>query len=98
VSNNGFDSVAANPPAASPVPAENALGAIKHVVYIIKENRTFDEVFGDLHPGDASFACVPAMARWGETAEVQDKTAPTVADGHVSPNHHALARRFAISD
>ncbi len=27
-------------------------GAIKHVVYIIKENRTYDEVFGDLPEGN----------------------------------------------
>ena len=27
-------------------------GAIKHVIYIIKENRTYDEVFGDLPQGD----------------------------------------------
>ena len=39
-----------------------------------------------------------AMARWGETAQVKDKDEPTVEDGHVTPNHHALARRFGISD
>jgi DNA-binding beta-propeller fold protein YncE len=27
-------------------------GAIKHVIYIIKENRTYDEVFGDLPQGN----------------------------------------------
>ena len=25
---------------------------IRHVIYIVKENRTYDQVFGDLHPGD----------------------------------------------
>ncbi|MBS1721922.1 MAG: hypothetical protein JSS66_02825 [Armatimonadetes bacterium] len=32
-------------------------GAIKHVIYVIKENRTYDEVFGDMKEGDgdASF-------------------------------------------
>jgi hypothetical protein len=25
---------------------------IEHVIYIIKENRTYDQLFGDLHPGD----------------------------------------------
>ncbi len=73
-------------------------GAIKHVVFIVKENRTFDEMFGDLHPDDASFAGLLSLARWGETAEVKDKDQPTVEDGHVTPNHHALARRFGISD
>ena len=31
-------------------------GAIKHVIYIIKENRTYDEVFGDLKEGDGDAA------------------------------------------
>jgi len=75
-----------------------ALAAIKHVVFVVKENRTFDEVFGDLHPSDASFAGLLSLARWGETAQVKDKGEPTIEDGHVTPNHHALARRFGISD
>jgi len=29
-----------------------ALSAIKHVIYVIKENRTYDQVFGDLRRGD----------------------------------------------
>jgi hypothetical protein len=71
---------------------------IKHVVFIVKENRTFDEVFGDLHPPGPDFAADPTLARWGETAEVKEKDQTTVEDGHVTPNHHALARRFGISD
>ena len=71
---------------------------IKHVVFIVKENRTFDEVFGDLHPTGAEFDGDPHLARWGETAPVNEKGEPTIDDGHVTPNHHALARRFAISD
>jgi DNA-binding beta-propeller fold protein YncE len=79
-------------------PGQESLRAIKHVVFIVKENRTFDEVFGDLHPSDTSFAGLLSLARWGETAQVKDKDEPTVEDGHVTPNHHALARRFGISD
>jgi DNA-binding beta-propeller fold protein YncE len=79
-------------------PRQNDLTPIKHVVFIVKENRTFDEVFGDLHPSDASFAGLLSLARWGETAQVKDKDEPTIEDGHVTPNHHALARRFGISD
>ncbi|MGO8817363.1 MAG: bifunctional YncE family protein/alkaline phosphatase family protein [Terriglobia bacterium] len=73
-------------------------GKIQHIVFIVKENRTFDEMFGDLHPQSPDFAGVPAMARWGETAQVTEKDEPTIEDGHVTPNHHALARRFGISD
>ncbi|MFO0959430.1 MAG: bifunctional YncE family protein/alkaline phosphatase family protein [Isosphaeraceae bacterium] len=38
-------------------------GEIEHVVYIIKENRTYDEVFGDLPIGDGD----PALCSLGET-------------------------------
>jgi DNA-binding beta-propeller fold protein YncE len=83
---------------AAPPPPPFMRGEIRHVVFIVKENRTFDEVFGDLHPQGAEFAGDPALARWGETAQVKEKDQPTVEDGHVTPNHHALARRFGISD
>lgn len=38
-------------------------GAIKHVLYIIKENRTYDEVFGDLPKGNGD----PKLCSLGET-------------------------------
>jgi YVTN family beta-propeller protein len=38
-------------------------GAIKHVVYVIKENRTYDEIFGDLPVGDGD----PKLCSLGET-------------------------------
>jgi len=57
---------------------------IEHVVIIVKENRTYDEVFGDLGPAaNGPRAGAPAIARWGEK---------------VTPNHHALARRWSTSD
>ncbi|HEY2154743.1 MAG TPA: bifunctional YncE family protein/alkaline phosphatase family protein, partial [Isosphaeraceae bacterium] len=37
-------------------------GAIKHVIYIIKENRTYDEVFGDLPQGNGD----PKLCSLGE--------------------------------
>ena len=39
----------------APVPIPERLGepsTIKHIVYVIKENRTYDQVFGDLPQGD----------------------------------------------
>jgi YVTN family beta-propeller protein len=58
---------------------------IKHVLYIIKENRTYDQVLGDFkdaagHPagnGD------PALTMYGE---------------NVTPNHHQLARDYVLLD
>ncbi|MCW3096025.1 MAG: phosphoesterase [Chthonomonadaceae bacterium] len=38
-------------------------GAIKHVLYIIKENRTYDEVFGDMKEGNGD----PKLCDLGET-------------------------------
>jgi len=42
----------AAPPAPNPGGAREALGRIKHVLYIIRENRTYDQVFGDLPQGN----------------------------------------------
>jgi DNA-binding beta-propeller fold protein YncE len=52
----------------------------RHVIYIIKENRTYDQVLGDIKEGDgdASLVYFPDVA--------------------VTPNHHALARRFGLFD
>lgn len=62
---------------------------IKHVVFIVKENRTFDEVFGAL-PGVNG---EPSLARFGMRRKVG-----RYRDVDVMPNHHALARRFATND
>jgi DNA-binding beta-propeller fold protein YncE len=37
-------------------------GAIKHVVYIIKENRTYDEIYGDMPEGNGD----PSLCQIGE--------------------------------
>ena len=57
---------------------------IKHVIYVIKENRTYDQILGDLKldgkpvgNGDAS------LAMYGES---------------VTPNEHELALRFGVLD
>jgi DNA-binding beta-propeller fold protein YncE len=57
---------------------------IRHVIYIIKENRTYDQIFGDLEQngkpvanGDAS------LAMYGQA---------------VTPNEHKLALQFGVLD
>lgn len=53
---------AAARPAENPIPAKvGELSPITHVVYIIKENRTYDQVFGDIKQGngDASICLFP---------------------------------------
>jgi DNA-binding beta-propeller fold protein YncE len=64
--------------------AGGAQSRIKHIIYIIKENRTYDQVFGDLRQdgkpignGDAS------LTMYGEA---------------VTPNQHKLALQFGVLD
>src|SRR5207237_2072908 len=58
---------------------------IKHVLYIIKENRTYDQVYGDFadaqgrHTGNGD----PRLVMYGE---------------NVTPNHHQLARDYVLLD
>ena len=68
---------------------------IKHVIYVTKENRTYDEVFGAL-PGGRGDA---ELCRLGRPIDVvsEDGTR-TVKDVVLMPNHIALAKRFAIND
>jgi YVTN family beta-propeller protein len=87
--NNGFVPQRSERPAGHPVPLSGPSPRIRYVVLIAKENRTFDEVYGDLPKanGEAS------LARFG-----QARTVGAHADVAVTPNHRALAERFALSD
>jgi DNA-binding beta-propeller fold protein YncE len=94
--NNGFVEEAAN--------AGTLPGEIEHVVIIVKENRTFDEVFGDLgKAANAEIRGAWLLARYGRYGIVQTERnalkARVSEKGQViSPNHMALAQRFAIGD
>jgi DNA-binding beta-propeller fold protein YncE len=59
-------------------------GPLKYVIYIIKENRTYDQVYGDLAAGpnpkgngDATLCMFPRK---------------------ITPNHHKLAEEFVLLD
>jgi DNA-binding beta-propeller fold protein YncE len=53
----------ANAPAASPIPRRvGDPSPIKHVFYVIRENRTFDQVLGDLDRGNTD----PTLTLFGE--------------------------------
>ncbi len=54
-------------------------GHIHHVIYIVKENRTYDQVLGDLEVGNGD----PKLAIFCRA---------------ITPNLHALARRFVDLD
>ena len=61
-------------------PAARRYPPFRHVVYIIKENRTYDQVLGDMKEGDGDASLV------------------YFPDITITPNHHALARRFGLFD
>jgi len=77
---SGFTQRAANANNWPQTRATRRYPPFKHVIYIIKENRTYDQVLGDLKEGDGDASLV------------------YFPDIKVTPNHHALARRFGIFD
>jgi YVTN family beta-propeller protein len=52
---------------------------IKHIFVVVKENRTYDQVLGDLGEGNGD----PELAQFGQK---------------ITPNEHALAKRFGDLD
>jgi YVTN family beta-propeller protein len=81
---------------------------VKHVVVVVKENRTYDQLLGDVGKvsnrtaiGDPTLAGAPVMG-YGEHATVVGSVDPTkpqvLTDVDLTPNTHALARRFAFGD
>lgn len=67
---------------------------IKHVVFIAKENHTFDTIF-DRVPGTKND---PSLLRWGLHQTIRQTGRPPLEDVAVMANHNALARQFTISD
>jgi YVTN family beta-propeller protein len=76
----------------SPIPSDSAIPArvgdpcaIKYVIFIIRENRTYDQVLGDMTDaaGKPLGNGEPKLAIYGEK---------------VTPNHHGLAREYVLFD
>ena len=68
------------------------LPRLKHCFLVIRENRTYDEVLGDVTGSNGD----PALARFGMDGWAQESG--TARHLKVTPNLHALAAQFAISD
>jgi YVTN family beta-propeller protein len=66
---------------------------IKYIVYITKENRTYDEVMGQVKTGRGD----SSLSRFGLNANIYGKK-DTVLDADIMPNHIKLATDFAYSD
>ena len=78
-----------------PVFGGEKVSPIKYMVFISKENRTYDEIFGQIKNGNGD----PSIARYGRDASFtnRDKSL-TVENATVMPNHLKLANEFAMAD
>lgn len=94
-----IESVSVDPAAPDRNPVPPFPGAyespIKHVVYITKENRTFDQVYGEFPGANGD----PTLADLGRDVTV---TNADLGQRHekvnVMPNHQRLAEQFAMYD
>lgn len=79
----------------SPVPAlpGRPSDQIQHVVFITKENHTFDGIFGGLEGARSH----EEYAEWGVNGWIRE-VRPKQRGVSIMPNHLAIARKWAISD
>jgi len=79
------------PPPGTPIVGPGGLGTasekIKHVFYIVRENRTYDQIFGAEPRGEGD----------PRNQLFDDNDVPGPAGG-VTPNAHALSRTFSLLD
>ncbi len=71
----------------------NSASPIKHIVYITKENRTYDEIFGQFKGANGD----STMARYGLNQTVKNSLY-NYEHVDVMPNHHRIAKAFSMSD
>lgn len=81
--------VAANTAA---IASRDPLPRLKHCFLIIRENRTYDEVLGDVAGANGD----PSLARYGMDGWAEEDHRSTHLN--VTPNLHALVGQFAMSD
>ncbi len=95
---NTFRSIRVKDDVTNPLPPLPGVrkSPIKYVVYITKENRTYDEIFGQLKgaTGDST------IARFGVNNEytLPDSLKIRFPNLRVSPNHIKAAKQYSFSD
>ncbi len=97
VSNNFSFQQVSTSLAKNPIPVATGVqeSPIKYIVFISKENRTYDEVFGQLQSGKGD----SSLARFGSKVSFSNrKKTQSLTNVDVMPNHIALANQFTISD
>jgi DNA-binding beta-propeller fold protein YncE len=77
------------PPSGTPIvgPGGGASDKIKYVFYVVRENRTYDQIFGSDPRG-----------RSNPSLQVFDDNGVPGPTGGVTPNAHALSRKFSLLD
>jgi hypothetical protein len=81
----------------NPIPAFQKASEtpIKYIVFISKENRTYDQIFGQLSNGKGD----STLAIYGKNVSFKNRKGDQKIDNAtVMPNHLALAEQFTISD
>ena len=98
VIDNTFASVSIIDDKKNPLPALPGLhkSPIKHIVYITKENRTYDEVFGQMKNANGD----STLARFGVNCEytLPELFRKEFQNLRISPNHIKAAKQFSFSD
>jgi DNA-binding beta-propeller fold protein YncE len=82
-------------------PAARWPPGIHYVVLIVKENRTFDEVLGDVtEAANGKVRSFADLARFaGEDGRADGHNARfSIQHAAITPNHHAIAKQWAFSD
>jgi len=97
------EAVAMAPPAGHPIPAQaGEAGPIKYVIYIIKENRTYDQVLGDMPKGngDPKLCLFPERVTPNQHKLARDYVLLDnfYADSEVSANGHEWSMAAYCSD
>ena len=93
--NNTFKTITKVDDVKNPLPIKAGIrkSPIKYVVYITKENRTYDEVLGQLKTGKGD----SSLSRYGNHVRMafQNKNSPGF---DIAPNHIKVAQEFSYSD
>ncbi len=87
-----IESASGGKPTATPVAIPAKIGSpslIKHIFVIIRENRTYDQILGDVVGGNGD----PTLATFGDGT-----AASTYGIGPDTTNAHALVQRFPLLD
>ena len=84
-----IQSASGGKPSTKPVAIPEKIGdpsLIKHVFVIVRENRTYDQILGDVAAGDGD----PSLAVFGDGS--------AAGGTPITPNAHALVTRFPLLD